>query len=82
MVASYRLTASTAQPSTEAVELRCPGVYVQGSVSRRCGRLLARAVPVGETQQKCPRCGTYTTFTFEAGDMTDVTASDRMGASL
>lgn len=67
MVATYSLTASTAQPSTSAVELRCPGLYVQAGGNRRCGRLLARAVPVGQTQQKCPRCGTFTTFTFSTG---------------
>lgn len=79
MVAPYCMTATTAAPSTAAVALRCPARREDGRI---CGRLLARMIPLGQSQLACPRCGTRTTFTFEAGDMTDVTASDRMGASL
>lgn len=65
MAATYRLTASTSTPSTQAVELRCPNVYQQSGTSRRCGRLLARIVPVGQAELVCPRCHSRHTFTFE-----------------
>ena len=65
MAATYRLTASTAAPSTKAVELRCPNVYTQGGGTRRCGRLLARVLPTGQAELVCPRCHGRHTFTFE-----------------